>query len=238
MLYFYHGYDYDKARAHARRIVDGLRTKKPDASVMRLDSFNYAASALDELVGSQGLFYNACIVDLRDVAETKEGKEEVLERLDAMAASPNVFVWTERDMDAKSVGIITKAAAEVKQYGTKPAKQERGSAVFDFVRLCAERNKKDAWVMYEAAIRGTYAAEEVSGSLFWQYKMITLAHLCGDAKEAGVSPYAFGNAKRLAAKVSLAEAQGKLFDVISMYHEAHRGKFELDAAMERFVLGI
>jgi hypothetical protein len=56
------------------------------------------------------------------------------------------------------------------------------------------------------------------------------------ADEAGVSPYAFQNAKRIATKVSKAEALARLRDIVSMYHEAHRGRVNLEAAIERFAL--
>ena len=234
MIELYYGGDFDKARDASRTAVD-VRTKE-GSTVVRIDSNNFSPQALDECIGSQGLFFSRLVVDLKDVCDLAERKEVVLERLNEMAASPNVFVWSERQLDVKSLAEAKKHVALFKDFPAKAKSRPEAPAVFDFAAAVAMKDKKRAWSLYASKIREESSPEETCGTLVWQFKMIVLAHVCMTADEAGVSPYTFSSAKRLATKVSKEEALARLREVVSMYHEAHRGRVDLDAAIEQFAL--
>ena len=89
MIELYYGGDFDKTRNAARAAVTAHAAG--DATVVHIDSNNFAASALDECIGSQGLFFSKLVVDLKDVCDLAERKEIVIERLNEMAASPNIL---------------------------------------------------------------------------------------------------------------------------------------------------
>lgn len=234
MIELYYGGDFDKTRNAARASI--AAHSAGDATVVHIDSNNFSPSALDECIGSQGLFFSKLVVDLKDVCDLAERKEIVLERLNEMAASPNIFVWSERSLDAKSLTEAKKHVSSFKDFPAKAKPRPEAPIVFDFAAAVALKDKKKAWSLYAQFVREESSPEEVCGTLAWQFKMIVLAHVCMTADEAGVSPYAFQNAKRIATKVSKAEALARLRDIVSMYHEAHRGRVNLDAAIERFAL--
>ena len=72
MLYIYYGTDQKKVADKARVLVDSLRSKKPDASFVEINSDNWTASIIDEHVGGQGLFSNKYIVYINRVCNNEE----------------------------------------------------------------------------------------------------------------------------------------------------------------------
>lgn len=237
MIHLFYGTDFDAARNEARKLIT-TESKGGFATVIHVDSNNFTPEMIDECVGTQGLFASSCVVDLKDVCELAERRDIVLARLEELSASPNVFVWTERGLDAKTIAVVKKYAKSMKEFAAKAKARSQAPATFDFASLCAQKDKKRAWELYVSRIRHEAAPEETCGTLIWQYKMISLAHLSKSADDVGASPYAFSNAKRLAAKVSKDEAMNVMKNLISMYHDAHRGKMDLEAGIEKFVLSL
>jgi hypothetical protein len=236
MIHLFYGTDFGAARSQAKAQI-ATHTKGGDTLVY-LDSNNFTPESLDECVSTQGLFSARCVVDMKDICELAERRDIVLERIEDMAASPNVFVWTERGLDAKTSAVVKKHTQTFKEFAAKAKGKDNAPVTFAFATLCAQKDKKRAWEMYVSRVREESAPEESCGTLIWQYKMIMLAHVSSDAAEVGASPYAYSNAKRLAQKVSKKEAAATLRDLISLYHDAHRGKVDLEAGIERFVLNL
>jgi len=109
-------------------------------------------------------------------------------------------------------------------------------SIFSLADALGERDKKRMWVLYREAIDLGISPEEIVGTLFWQVKMILLAHRVKKATDAGVKDFPFSKAQRYAKNYSLDEIQKLSSDIISIYHEAHRGKVDFEIELEKLIL--
>jgi len=65
-----------------------------------------------------------------------------------------------------------------------------------------------------------------------------LAHTSSTADEAGLNPFVYQKAKQGTRKYSPEELKQLSSSLVSLYHDARRGKHGLDEALERFVLSV
>jgi DNA polymerase III delta subunit len=216
MIYFFHGTDIDKARSKAHDLANSLRKKKPEASYFVLDVDNFDVNTVEEYVGGQGLFSAKYIVFVDRLSEDKEIKEQFLDLIKNIAESENIFIILEGKLDKASSTKIEKKSEKFFKTDLleKVAKQEYNA--FALADAFGKRNKKETWVLYRTAIDNGEAPEALHGMLFWKIKSIFLAG--GDY-----------NWKK--------EELLKIMDeLITIYHEVRRGKFELETGLEAFIL--
>mgnify|MGYP000868666019 CR=1 FL=1 len=212
MIYFLHGTDVDKARAKANELIESLRKKKPDASFFKIDSENFNTSILQEYIGGQGLFANKYIVYLDRLCEKKEVKEEFLEKIKEIAESDNIFIVLEGKIDKATATKIEKNAEKTQDFELGEKKKEFYNA-FALADAFAQKNKKEAWMLYREAVDRGEAPEALHGMLFWKVKTMILSNPVN--------------------RDELVEFADKL---ITIYHDSRRGEYELETALEAFIL--
>ena len=231
MIYFLYGTDKEKARSNA--------------SFFKIDSENFSESILDEKIESQGLFENKYIVFLDSLFEKKEVKQSVLEKIKEIAESQNIFIFLEGKMDKASLSKIEKKAEKVQAFekaeqGSKFGKgsDKEGFSIFTLADALGRRDKKVAWIIFTKAIMQGVVAEEIHGVLFWQVKSMLLAAPASSAQEADLNPFVFSKAKSFSKNYKVAELQQLSSNLVDIYHQAHRGVFSLESAVEQFLLNI
>ena len=236
MLYFFYGSDTDTARAKARALADALRKKKPDAELFRTDAENWSEARLQELIAGQGLFNNSYIVEVVQLFENKEAKEVFIDRLEEIAASPNVFIVLEGGVDRKTLLELTEVAEKIQLFDKLKAKEPEGFNIFSLSDAFGRRDKKKLWVLYQKAVASGAVPEEIHGILFWQLKSMLVAASGADAKETGLAPFVFTKAKSFLKNYSAPELHALSSKLVRLYHDAHRGIHDFEFALERFVL--
>lgn len=214
MIYFLHGTDIEKGRTKAHELIASLLKKKPGASCFKVDSQNWDEARLKEYAGGQGLFENKYIIFIDRVSEDKKIKDSFLSKVQEMAESSNIFIILEGKLDKVSLKKIEKKAEKTQEFALqdKSVKKEEYNA-FALADALARRDRKSLWVLYRKAIDRGEAPEAIHGMLFWKVKTMMLS-----------SPSAERHA--------LAE---RLIDV---YHEARRGKHELETGLETLLLQV
>jgi hypothetical protein len=204
-------------------------------------------SHLDELVGGQALFVNKFIILFHEVFENKESKSLVIKNIKEIAGSDNIFILLENKIDAKTLEKISKVSAKSQEFNKKESemsKKEKLAQIgekidfFEFADALGSRDKKVLWRLYQDALAETVPAEEVHGIFFWQVKSMLLALKCKTAEEANMKPYPFQKSKSYSQKYKQSELEKMSSDLVSMYHEAHRGKIDFYIALEKFILGL
>lgn len=246
MIYFYYGTDTEKASKKANSALDSSLKKHLDATLIRIGTEELSQQRIDELIGTQALFYNKYLVYFYKTFENKINKELILKNIKDLAKSENFFIFAEGKMDKVGLTKIEKVAEKVEEF-VKPEKKLnkkeelalRGEKIdfFDFSNALGERNKKGLWVLYQDALREQVPAEEVHGIFFWQIKSMLLAKKSKSADEARMKPYPFQKAKEYSRNYSI-EGELELLaeKLVSMYHEAHRGNIDFFVALEKFIL--
>lgn len=237
MLYLIHGSDREKARAKKDELLSVLHGKRPGAEVFVLDAETFTTPKLESLYSSQGLFEQKHIVVLDSLLSQKNIKEFVMDPLSRLAESSSVFLLLDEALDAKTAAMIEKYAAKTFSFGEKK-KAERGNTIgFLIADAFGEKDRKNAWVLFEKAIRAGSSAEEIHGTLFWQMKTILLAKKTKSAEEAGLKPFPYGKAVRFAKNFSEEELEETLSRLVDMYHGIRMEGGELEIELEKFLLG-
>jgi DNA polymerase III delta subunit len=237
MLYVIHGTDVEKAREKSHALFDALKQKKPDASAGSLNTDEVTPERIEELTQSQGLFENKQIILMDRTLENKDVREIVIDKIDAIAESPNIFIFFEGKLTKEVLKKLEKRAEKITEYEIDFEPKE-GSSFFVLADAFGARDKKKLWMLLREAIEKDAAPEEIHGILFWQAKSMALTLRSNDAAEAGINPFVYVKAKRYMMNYKGSEIDSILSRLVRMYHDSHRGKSDFATELEKFALDI
>ena len=215
MIYFYYGSDIDKSREKAHSLIDSLMKKKPDASLLKMNNEDFDIPKLQEYIGSQGLFSNKYIVFLDRLCDDKEIKDDFLDKLKEISESENIFIILEGKIDKATATKIEKKSEKTIVLNLSEKIEKKDNNTFALANAFGKRNAKEAWMLYRKAIDEGIAPEALHGMIFWKVKSMILAGGMGWDVE---------------------ELKKIMDELITIYHEARRGKYELETAMEAFIM--
>lgn len=239
MLYVLHGTDTIKAREKLDSLLESLHKKKPDASVIRIDDEQFNASALDELISGQGLFERKQIIIFNNVFRDEDAKKTVLQSINDIATSQNIFILFEEKLDKKTLSKFQKHAEKIQEFDRKDSHDaKKPFDIFSLTDAFGKRDKKKLWVLYQKARMHNVSNEEVHGILFWQTKSMLLAGNALNAREAGLNPFVYKKAAEFQKNYSETELKTLSATLVSLYHDARRGIHDLGISLERFMLDI
>ncbi len=165
---------------------------------------------LDAAMMGGGMFGGVRTVVLDSTLTHEEMKTVVLERLSQLKSSADTFYIYEGALDAATRKQIEKYAEKSEKFDA--AKSVARETIFNLVRPLQEGKKKDLWVAYQKEIHAGKAPEAIHGIFFYA------------AKDALLRKPTDDRAKKLVARLA------------ELPHEARRQGFELEYALEHFVL--
>lgn len=236
MLYFLYG-DVPKAADKARSMVDSLLSKQPDAARFKIDSQNWQVGEMEGLLHGQGLFSQRYIIELRHLLESADTADSIISFLPEIAESENIFIWVDRDVDAKKLKEIEKHATKIQEFKVAAKPEKPLFNLFSLGDALIERNKQKLWVLFQDALASS-PAEEIHGTLFWQMKNMVLVNKVKTAEEADMKPFVFSKAKSAIKKYSETEMERMLENLLKVSHDSRRGKHNFEIALERWILSI
>jgi len=182
--------------------------ERESATVVRITDAHSRAD-LEAALGGSGLFGGARIIVLDHVLASEALAELLLARIESLANGADTFHLIESTADAATRKRIEKHAEKTEKIDLpKKAKQE---TIFALANALQRGQKKELWVGYQREIAAGKAPEAIHGVLFWAAKQQCLRAPSEKAK------------KLLAALAELP-------------HEARRKGFDLEYALEHFVL--
>lgn len=238
MFYVLHGTNTIKARAKLQSLLNTLHKKKPDASFVRVDDETFDSSQLDEFICGQGLFENKYIIVFDNVFLNEEAKKLTLDNLKEIEESPNIFIFFEEKLDKKTLLKLEKYAEKIQVFVLNTDIKNKKFDVFSLTDAFGRRDRKNLWILYQKAKNNNISDEEIHGILFWQTKSMLLARSVESAEDAGLKPFVFQKARSFCKNYTEQELEKLSVSLISTYHNAHRGIYELPVAMEQFILSI
>jgi len=236
MLYFLYGTDTEKARKKLHSFLNMAKEKRPDAEVFRLTSENWNEATFDELLISRGLFEAKYTVILDNLFEKKEIKDFVLERLESVAKSEQIFFLIEPRVDAPIVKKVSKYAKQTQEF-TKGELKPEGS-IFSITDGLVSKDKKKLWISYLDFLEKGIGPEEIHGIFFWQVKNMILVAKSKNPADTGLSPFVYRNASLGAKKYSEKELMTMSSQLVDMTHRVRQGKGDLDVMLEKWILTI
>ncbi len=239
MLYVYHGSDIQKGLEKSHSLVNSLRAKKPNAIFVAIDADHFTSSVIEEHLGGQGLFSNKYIILLDRVTENKDVKDILPDYIPAMKESTNIFIVHEGKLNAELARLFQKYAEKVilcEEVSSDGSFNKKDFSVFALGDALASREPFKAWILYRQAVDKGIGSESILGTLFWQMKSVKVVSQVETAREAGLNPFVFGNCRRFARNFSEKELNGYISDLITLYHDGHRGLADIEIGLEKLVL--
>lgn len=233
MFYLFFGSDQIKVRQEAHDFIDSVREE--EQVLVKVDSDEYENGQLLNLSSGVVLFGlpPLYVIDTPSLNDTFY--EELLNQLGDLSASAQTFIIIETDLNAQDKKTFAKHAKKINEY--KKATATRFNA-FSLADALARKDKRLLWILLQEARQNNLSAEEIIGILWWQIKTIRLAARTKTAVEAGVKEFPYNKAKRALAAFKKGELEKISAKLLSLYHDGHSGKKNIDLALEEWVLSI
>lgn len=231
MLRVFFGNDTIKVRREAFAEFDKMRSKGIAATVLEAD--NYEAGIVTEAVGSQSLFGGNRVYLFDTPSQDENFYEEVVTNLATMKEQEDVFIVLEAGLLAAEKKRFEKYADTIEEYKATAAERFNTFALADAL---SRKDRKSLWVLFHEARLLSIPVEELVGVLWWQLKTLRLASLTKSAEEAGLKDFPYQKAKRSLSKFGEGELQKLSDSLLTLIHDSRRGFFEIDQALERWIL--
>jgi len=231
MLHLFYGNDTINVRQKAHDF-SGVEEKK-GVKVERIEIDNYAEGVFADPVGAVSLFGEKTLYIIDTPSGKTEMYDDVIHHLEAFAASENTFVIIEEALLAPQKKKFEKHVATIEEY--KAEASERFNA-FGMADSLSKKNKKTLWLQLQDAKQANLSAEEIIGTLWWQLKSMRLAKNTNSAAEAGMKDFPYNKAKRALGVFKEGELEKLSRGLLTVYHDGHLGKVDIDIALERWML--
>ncbi|OGG57934.1 hypothetical protein A2853_03340 [Candidatus Kaiserbacteria bacterium RIFCSPHIGHO2_01_FULL_55_17] len=213
MLYLFTGSDRAKTRGEMNK---ALARAAKGAEVVRVTDAN-STDDLRAVLSGGGMFAGKRAVVLDGVFANEEMKILALEALTHLKESDDPFFIFEEKLDVQTRKTLEKHAEGSERFDLPAGRQVReGAGIFSLAYALKGGDKKRLWVEYQRALSRDEAPEAIHGVLFWGAKDMFLRSKGADHERA----------TKLVAELA------------ELPHQARRRGFELEYALEHYILGI
>ena len=171
----------------------------------------HTLAELDAALQGPGLFGEKRVIVLDNVTQSDALRDRLLGSLSRLAENDEKFFVLESDVDAATRKIIEKQAERTERLDA--GKKAKDNSIFGLANALQRGQKKELWVGYQRELTKGSAPEAIHGTLFWAAKQAILRS---------------NTEKNRILVARLAE----------LPHEARRRGFDLEYALELFVLSV
>lgn len=200
-------------------------------------SFDDSNVQIEEILAiseQNALFGGRKIVKLDSTLEDERFKEIFFKNLENFKKSENLFVLLENSLLAGDLKKLRGISESIQEFKLQEKRGEKFN-IFLLADALSSRDKKTLWVLYEKALLAGKSPEEISGTIFWQLKTLLLVQM-GNTKS--LNPYVASKAKSSIKNFKNGELENLILNLIKKYHEARRGRGDMEIALERFILSV
>ncbi|MBI3634475.1 MAG: hypothetical protein HY228_02545 [Candidatus Yonathbacteria bacterium] len=248
MLYIIHGTDREKGQTKFRALREKLSVA--GMNIEDVQEENVSEKMLGEMSASRGLFGDTTLFIFNNILAKKEEQEIFASCGELLKNSDNYFLVFEPLLSKDIAKDLAPSATEYFEYTLGKNDTRPSFNIFSLGDALGERNKKELWVLYQRAIGAGFSSEEISGTLFWAIKNIALMKQAKsrvsidterhDSAESdcGLNPFVARKTRVFASHYTMEEIVSLSRNIVTLYHEAHRGGEPIDIALERFILSI
>lgn len=212
MIYLFFGDDAKNKRANYEKFLQSI-SKDVETFFVNKNDFNQ--SQVESFYSGESLFFKKCIVVFTNIFENEDIKEFIVEKLEHLSNSPNIFIFLEGSLKKGDTDLFKKARAELNVFDLPKEKKEKYDnflLAYDLER----RDKLNLWIHFRQAIDLGVGMEELIGVLFWKAKDMILKKNFTKFKEDEL--------KKIAEKLSY------------LLPEARKNDIDAEAAFESFIL--
>jgi peptidyl-tRNA hydrolase len=246
MIYFFHGDDTMKLLEKIRVLLADFKKKNPNAVFEKITDSSWKQETVQNFLGAQSFFADQSFVFFFFLADKEEAREFLIDNVKDLASSKNVFVWLETSLKAAEKKAVLKVAEkdeEINKIDKKNLSKKELLAIkgekidfFEYADAWAGGDKKRNWIMFVDAMNLGVPAEELHSIYFWQTRSMLAAVVSPSQSASGLKPYPYEKSLSAGRKMGEQKLRHLCNLLISVYHEAHRGKVDLYNALERIIL--
>lgn len=237
MLFVFYGSDQKQAEAKFKALTSGLKSKNPKANWFVWDEENFDVGHFRQLVFGQVLFGNHYGVSARRLLSQTEAVDFLINNLQAIIDSKNIFVLLEIDLPKNLIKKMIKTKAQVKEFKL-PKENIDSRKSFALTEAFGARDRQSLWLEVIKELTKKTPPEEI----FWQLtriiKNIYLVKTESRLDKLKLHPY---YQKKLLAYASRYEA-GELVELNSklgeILYQSRLGKSDLNESLELWALTI
>ncbi|MBP9851985.1 MAG: hypothetical protein KBC67_01860 [Candidatus Pacebacteria bacterium] len=201
-----------------------------DASFEKESVLSYA--------GGADMFGNASVVHLSRVGEKADGPEFFINNISILSESETMYVIEENELSKDMKKVFEDAGAKVAEFKEAKPNFFGGLNSFQLVDAYNMRDKKNSWMLYTKLIAAGTSAEEIAGSMIWNFKNLALYFSLPrpNAEALGMKPFVFSKVAAAAKLFSKEEVATKSYELSSALHRSHRGEGDGATLLELFIL--
>jgi len=236
MLYLIYGNDRAKGLAKFQMVREKL--VKNGTSIETIKEGSISDAMLDEIGVARGLFDKSTLFIFDSILEKKGEQDMLSSHAKALEESTNKFLVFEPSLGKDLAEKIAKHATEIIECTARKVDFRPAFNIFSLGDALGKRNKKDLWVLFEQAVSAGITPEEIAGTLFWSVKNMALMKKAKPGDEAGLNPFVAKKTRSFADNYSEKEITDLSRELMTLYHEAHRGGEQMNIALEKFILSL
>lgn len=235
MLLVFSGAQSDRTKAVQKAIDAEIKKGKQlvsfsDASFQKETILSYASGS--------DMFGNGYVVHLSRVGEKTEGMEFLMNDVATLFKSETLYVVEENEIGKELEKVLSDAKVSVTTFKEAKANFFGQLNAFNLVDAYNTRDKKNSWMLYNKLIATGISAEEIAGSMMWNFKNLALYFSVAkpSAEALDMKPFVFGKVAAAAKLFSKDEVATRSFELSSALHRSHRGEGEGTTLLELFIL--
>lgn len=206
MIQILFGNDTKKINLYLKKLTE-------NKEVIYLSQSIVSKEIINEYAGNISLFGESPIVVVENLLNKSEFSFS-LKELALLKDSPNTFILLEDKLLSSDEKKYSKYAT-IEKFETKEIKKIPKINTFAIADAYAKGDKIEAWFLYRQAIESGVEPEAISGILFWKIKTMILN---------GTNVF------------SLDSLQMQSKNIVSLYHNSHKGDSDFVIGLEQFIL--
>ena len=206
MIHILFGNDTKKINLYLKKLTE-------NKEVIYLSQSVVSKEIINEYAGNISLFGESPVVVVENLLNKSELSFSPKE-LTLLKDSPTMFILLEDKLLSADEKKYSKYATTEK-FEVKEIKKIPKINTFAIADAYARGDKIEAWFLYRQAIEAGIEPEAVSGIIFWKIKTMIL------------------NGNKV---FSLEDLQNQSKNIVSLYHNAHKGTSDFVIGLEQFIL--
>ena len=209
MLYLFSG---DDAKSKIINYEKFIKSLPKEAEIFSVNRNDFDQVQIESFYSGSSLFSAKSAVIFSGILEYEETREFILEKLEAMGKSGNIFVFLEGKLNKPILDAFRKARAELNVFELPKEKKEKFDN-FLVANAFANKDKLNTWIYFRQAVDVGVVMEELIGVLFWKIKDMLL--------KKNFSKFSEEQLKNYVSKISylLPEARKKGLDAESAFEQ-------------------
>ena len=238
MIYLFFGTDRERGRSKWRAVTAAFARKYPEGQVFQFATDTFNLEQFQELIAGQDMFGNKRLVVGDSLGEHEVAAEFLDKNAAEIVASPTVFALWEDAVSAAQKKKLEKLGAKLEQFTAPEVKPLSDFNLFTITDAWGDRAREKAWTLFAVALFKGVAPEEVFWKLVWQTKNLLLLKKTANPTVTGLKPFVIQKTSRQLKNFSVPELEQLSSSLVTLWHEARRGRVDFEFGLEKLILSI